>query len=250
MYFGTVLLSNIALAVTYGSAFPDFKISSRQNSCPSVWANISFELTGQFATGLGYTDSARAAIRAAFHDCFSGPGGCGRSLILAGELDWDINSSIRDIGNTLSSMAMKYSVGAADIIQFAAAHAIKTCTNGPTVQILIGRREWSTPAPQSEIPGASDSSDTLLSLFAQKGFTDVDLTALIGAHTCARQFTTDLATADASLDRTPGTWDVAFYQQTLGGTVPFSFQSDVSIMHSTQTAPIFQLFAGNVAAWE
>jgi hypothetical protein len=202
-------------------------------------------------------------------------------LLLSGELNDPVNSGILDLGNLLIGMVKKYGVGNADLVQFAAAHAVKTCTDGPLVKIQIGRTDSTTAyvscsflfdrsrtkclakyearvsltldlrsPPLSELPEATDSADHLLAVFSQRGFSAVDLAALIGAHTCANQFTTDPSKAGASLDTTPGTWDITFYQQTLDGSAPFSFQSDISIMNHPQTAPSFQLFANNVTAWE
>jgi hypothetical protein len=77
-----------------------------------------------------------------------------------------------------------------------------------------------------------------------------DLTALIGAHTCANQFFEDETQSGASLDTTPGTWDITFYQQVEDKSAPFSFQSDISISQHQDTAAIFGGFAGNVTLWE
>jgi len=40
-------------------------------------------------------------------------------------------------------MVKQYGVGNADLVQFAAAHAVKTCTDGPLVKILVGRKDSS-----------------------------------------------------------------------------------------------------------
>lgn len=73
-----------------------------------------------FEEGKGCTPDARAAIRAAFHDCFPGTGGCDGSLILAGELEWNQSRGMEFIGSVLKDKAAAHGVGVADIIQFAA----------------------------------------------------------------------------------------------------------------------------------
>lgn len=72
-----------------------------------------------FEEGKGCTPDARAAIRAAFHDCFPGTG-CDGSLILAEELTWNQSRGMEFIGSVLKDKAATYGVGVADIIQFAA----------------------------------------------------------------------------------------------------------------------------------
>lgn len=68
-------------------------------------------------------DDARAAIRAAFHDCGAWnttvAGGCDGSLILAGELTRPENNGLQTIGGKLLAITQKYqaidsSVTAAD----------------------------------------------------------------------------------------------------------------------------------------
>jgi manganese peroxidase len=73
-----------------------------------------------FETGLGCTQPARAAIRAAFHDCFPSPGFCDGSLLTNGEIDWPVSRGMEDIVQTLQNIVARYGVGNADLIQFAA----------------------------------------------------------------------------------------------------------------------------------
>jgi hypothetical protein len=102
---------------------------------------------------------------------------------------------------------------------------------------------------EDQIPRVTDSGDQILAAFASKGLSKTDLTALVGSHTCANQFVTDPSKVGASLDSTPGTWDVTYYQQVLNTSAPFVLQSDTSISKNTQTAPIFKSFAGSFGAW-
>lgn len=236
---------------------------TRQDSC-AVWKDISTTLTQQFLADGQCTDAARAAIRAAFHDCFNGA--CDGSLILANECSNSENVGLERLCGNLGSLATQKNVGVADLIQFAAgtcnapithrqelmypaAHAIKTCPGGPTVPVKIGRKDSSTASPTGILPTANDKGSALVGLFASKGFSAVDLAALVGAHTAAKQRTTDPSKAGAALDSTVGQWDNKFYSDTLNGKAPFTLQSDKNIASNVLTAIPFKSFAASQAAW-
>lgn len=95
-------------------------------TCPAVWTTISETLTKQFLdTSTGQCNShARAAIRAAFHDCGSWKvgisGGCDGSLFLAGEYNRAENNGLQSIAQYLGNLAQANGVGVADMFQFAA----------------------------------------------------------------------------------------------------------------------------------
>lgn len=107
----------------------------RQGSCPAVWSEISTTLTAQFLADGQCTDAARAAIRAAFHDCVSFTkcmhltvgltrkkfnGACDGSLILADECSNSENAGLTRLCGNLATVAKDNNVGVADLIQFAA----------------------------------------------------------------------------------------------------------------------------------
>jgi hypothetical protein len=138
---------------------------SKQASCPAVWNNISSTLTEQFLADGQCTDAARAAIRASFHDCFNGA--CDGSLILANECSNTENRGLERICGSLANIATQTKVGVADLIQFAAAHAIKTCPGGPTVPVKIGRIDSSTANALGVLPGGNVPGDDLVQLFGK-----------------------------------------------------------------------------------
>lgn len=124
--------------------------TTKRTSCPPVWSTISTALTAQFLADGQCTDAARAAIRAAFHDCFNGA--CDGSLILADECANAENSGLQQLCSALLNISIENQVGVADLIQFAAAHAIKTCPGGPTVPVVVGRRDASEANSQGVLP--------------------------------------------------------------------------------------------------
>jgi hypothetical protein len=240
-------------------------IGRNSNTCPAVWSEISTTLTAQFLADGQCTDAARAAIRGAFHDCFNGA--CDGSLILANECANPENRGLERLCGNLGNLANEKQVGVADLIQFAAAHAIKTCPGGPTVPVKVGRKDSSSANAQGVLPAHNMGGGDLVKLFgktfiscviglvtnrisASKGFSPVDLAALIGAHTTAKQRGVDPSKAGASLDSTVGTWDNKFYQETKSGKAPFTLQADKNVAQNPITAIPFNTFALSKGAWD
>lgn len=87
------------------------------SNCPAVWTDVAKELQGLMTENGQCNDFARAAIRAAFHDCFAG--GCDGSLYLAQEYTRFENVGLQDAVPKIGALAEKYQVGVADMIQFA-----------------------------------------------------------------------------------------------------------------------------------
>lgn len=220
---------------------------SPRASCPAVWSTISSELTPLFLTSGQCNNLARQAVRAAFHDCFNN--GCDGSLILAGECSRPEDAGMADICSELPKIKAGHGVGMADLIQFAGAHAIRTCPRGPAMPAYVGRKDSSTAAPAGELPPVNGSGDSLLAMFKAKGFTATDLAALIGAHSTSTQFFVNQSDAGASQDSTPGIWDVTYYEQTLNGTAPFTFESDKNLAAQAEVGPVFKSFVANQLGW-
>ncbi|OSS47927.1 hypothetical protein B5807_06404 [Epicoccum nigrum] len=215
--------------------------------CPAVWTQISAQLTEQFLADGQCTDAARAAIRSAFHDCFNGA--CDGSLILADECSRRENTGLERLCGNLKTVQENTEVGMADLIQFAAAHAIKTCPGGPTVPVKVGREDSDVASPAGILPSGRAQSGDLIRLFASKGFSPIDLAALIGAHTTAKQRST-APDQPPELDSTVGTWDNKYYAETKSGKAPFTLPSDKSISQNPLTMLPFNTFALSKGAWD
>lgn len=133
--------------------------------CPPIWSQISATLTEQFSANGECTDAARAAIRAAFHDCF--PGACDGSLILANECAQSQSNGLQRFCSNLAGVASQTGVGVGDLIQFAAAHAVKTCPGGPTIPVSIGRQDSSQPNDFKILPRGNAGGNDLVRLFGK-----------------------------------------------------------------------------------
>lgn len=195
-----------------------------------VWWYISLQLTLSF-TGLTgrCNDRARAAIRLGFHDAgtwssalaVSGKdfGGADGSIALSGsEVSRAENNGLQDIIGKMITWQKQYGVGMADLIQFAAAHAVVTCPLGPRIRVFVGRKDSKTPAPDGLLPSALSDADTLINLFQDKTISPHELAALVGAHSASKQFFFNASMSGAPQDGTPGVWDTLFYNQTVQNT--------------------------------
>lgn len=173
-------------------------------SCPQVWSQVASQLKSDFN---GCNDYARNAIRFAFHDAAGysssntpyapASGGADGSLLLNDDeisrsTEAPMKQNYRD--PYLLPLYQKYKsqgVGAADLAQFAGSVGVKSCSGGPTVRTVVGRKDSSTAAPQGTLPAAfGQGSDytSLINLWGAKGISPRELAALMGAHTVSTAF--------------------------------------------------------------
>lgn len=233
-------------------------------SCPGVWRTISTDLTASFVSGGQCTDLARGAIRYAFHDAgtFSkklpvvppASGGADGSLLLNGdEIGRAEHGGLQEYHNFIKGKFDQYKsrgVGAADLIQFAGNHGVVSCPGGPTILTLIGRTDSSNAAPTGLLPaagGPGSDHDTLFQLFLDKGFSAIDLAALVGAHTASKAFAQPRLPVGAPQDSTPGIWDVKYYSETYNPPSSVSrFPSDINLSSPNTTVGMeFKNFVNN-----
>lgn len=113
-----------------------------------------------------------------------------------------------------------WGVSAADLVQFMHNVATIVCPLGPRTLTLVGRKSSFSANPTGLLPDTRASAQSLVDLFAAKTITFVDLIALIGAHTTAKQRFVDRSKAGQPLDSTPGVWDVKFYSEVLAPAPP------------------------------
>ncbi|KAK2017979.1 peroxidase [Colletotrichum eremochloae] len=221
-----------------------------------IWKYIADDMARQMVGNAGRCNSvARGAVRLGFHDAASwskstGGTGADGSIILANECKTrSDNRGLEEICDIMSgwyAKYKKYGISMADLIQTAANVGTVSCPLGPRVRTFIGRQDSTTPAVRDLLPDPSDSSAKLFKLFADKSFTPAGLVALVGAHSTSQQRFVDPARAESPQDSTPGTWDIAFYQQTLNPNAPpavFKFQSDINLSLDPQTNDIWRLFS-------
>lgn len=140
----------------------------------------------------------------------------------------------------------------ADLIQVASSVAIVTCPGGPRVTTYVGRVDNSSVVgnPPNGLPDVHAPAASLYDLFTKKGFSAVDLAALLGAHTTSKALAQPDIPVGTPQDATPGLWDIRYYQDTLTpptGCVPFA--SDVSLAAHPTVGKEFNGFVGNQGKW-
>lgn len=229
-----------------------------------VWSYVSKALTLAFTGPTGRCNSmARAAIRLGFHD--AGPwssalaasgkdfGGADGSIVLsATEASRADNKGLQTIITQALIWSKLFNVGVADLIQFAAKHAVVTCPLGPRTRVFVGRKDSSKDAPTGLMPSVTQSPDDIIALFNDKTIIPHDLTALLGAHSASQQFFVNTSLSGKPQDSTPGVWDVAFYNETLQSAPPkgiFQFQSDLKLAVDSRMSDEWQAFVGAQSHW-
>lgn len=138
----------------------------------------------------------------------------------------------------------------ADLLQVAASVAIVTCPGGPRVTTYVGRKDSSSVNPGGRLPDAHASGDSLYTLFQAKGFSAVDLAALLGAHSTSKAFGQSDIPSGGQQDSTPGVWDTKYYQDTLtppAGVYPFT--ADKNLAAHAVVGKEFKGFVGNQGKW-
>ncbi|KAF1950119.1 heme peroxidase [Byssothecium circinans] len=209
---------------------------------PPVWASIAADLQSSMMSQGTCTNLARQTVRLSFHDCF--PGSCDGSIILANECTTRVeNNRMVEICDTLGAAAPSYNVTTADLIQFAAAIGIASCSSGPITSFYAGRTDSFTASLTGQVPGANANANALVSQFAAKGFTTTELVALTGSHTIGRN-------RGGAIDSTIGKWDSGFYGQVSKGTAPNPIPADVSLSNSTVTMKVWNAVRKSQGAFD
>ncbi|GAB7323808.1 hypothetical protein MBLNU13_g07257t1 [Cladosporium sp. NU13] len=244
------------------------KLSVRADSCPAVWNTIAVDLKASFA---GCNRAATDAIRFSFHDAAgysstnapSAPasGGADGSLLLSdAEIARSTNDPLQGFRNFLLGKYNIYKnqgVSAADFVQAAGNIGVVSC-GGPVVQTVIGRKDASGPAPDGTLPqafGKGSDHASLVQLWADKGFSQRELAALMGAHSVSRAFRQQQngIPTGGQQDDSPRKWDTRYFSQTQAKTAPrgvFRFASDVNLANpNTTSGEAFTEFANNAGAW-
>ncbi|THZ82509.1 heme peroxidase [Aureobasidium pullulans] len=244
-------------------------LAEASGSCPTIWSTVASDLSQSFIGSNGCTDLARGAIRFAFHDSASyssktqyyapATGGADGSLLLSSvEITRDENNGLQSYYGFLQEKYSKYKsqVGAADLVQFAASVAIVSCPGGPKVPTVVGRKDTNTAAPDNLLPkafGAGAAQQVLIQLFEDKGISQPELAALIGAHTASKAVAQEAygVPYNGPQDSTPGQWDVKYYSDTDNHpSGVYSFESDVNLSnHNSTVGQTFQSFGNSQSKW-
>ncbi|KAJ7016552.1 heme peroxidase, partial [Mycena alexandri] len=222
-------------------------------------------------------DSARAAVRLAFHDAGT------FSLQLQdlglptgaadGSMIWDPtevtrteNNGLQTIVGILAPLPAQLGVSPGDILHVGFLISI-ACPGGPRVDAFVGRGLPLNTAPTGRLPNPDDPVPLLLAKFADMSFSVRSMVALIGAHTSGKQRFVDPARNGSSFDSTVDIWDTGRpftgrrIQVRWHGSIQlwsysplspdvFMLDSDVNIAGNTSTRAEFHRYINNQPDWD
>ncbi|XP_027064101.2 peroxidase 4-like [Coffea eugenioides] len=187
-YFVILLVTSTLVCFANGQLSANFYASTCPNLQTIVLKAMTAAVNKEQRTGA-------SILRLFFHDCFVN--GCDGGILLDDTATFKgektarpNNNSVRrfEVIDTIKSnveAACKATVSCADILALAARDGV-VLLGGPTWTVLLGRRDARTASlsgANSQIPPPTSSLSALISMFAAKGLSARDMTALSGGHT-------------------------------------------------------------------
>jgi hypothetical protein len=259
---GILLGTESAQSNVIGTAPTPKKCKTSKDPC-CIWYEVSKELVPDFLGRTGLcNNNARAAIRLGFHDAGTWSkskaaagedfGGADGSLALFGEISRGENRGLESIVQRAIRLQKKFGVSMADLIQYMAIHATVICPLGPRIRMFVGRKDATRAAPDGLLPDVRGDADSLIKLFEDKTISPHMLTALLGAHSTSKQRFVDSTKANQPQDKTPGVWDVKFYNETLQANAEkrtFRFPSDGVLAQDPRMSDEWKSFVGSQSHW-
>jgi cytochrome c peroxidase len=260
-------LAALVFALPFVLASPS-KVRSNNPKCDFL-EPIKTDLIENFFTN-ECGDAAHGALRLSFHDAIGiskteGGGGADGSIIIfnATELLDPGNIGIDDVLGEESPFFFKHAdaITPGDFIQFAGALSLSLCAGAPTVQFVIGRPPPKEPAPDFIVPQPVNTTDQLLTAFANVDFSPQELIALLTSHTVAGADDFSPPQQGVPFDSTPSVFDtnifidvllngtilnanatpVAIVETAINGTI--RLQSDFELARDPRTACFWQAYA-------
>ncbi|EEF51117.1 Lignin-forming anionic peroxidase precursor, putative [Ricinus communis] len=192
LFFNRMVLTIFLIVLSSMQSHAQLSSNFYDNTCPNALSTIRTAIRSAVSRERRMSASL---VRLHFHDCFVQ--GCDGSILLddtssmTGEkFARNNNNSVRGFQVIDNAKAQVESicpgiVSCADIVAVAARDA-SVAVGGPSWTVKLGRRD-STSASQrladANLPGFTDSLESLISLFERKGLSARDMVALSGAHT-------------------------------------------------------------------
>ncbi|EJD02557.1 manganese peroxidase 3 [Fomitiporia mediterranea MF3/22] len=232
LVIATVALVAVAGAANYKRVTCPDGVNTATNEACCAFFSLRDDLQNNLFEG-ECSEDVHESLRLTFHDGVSfslsgkfAGGGADGSILLFRDIETNFteNAGTDDGADALAPFLTRHLVSAGDLIQFAAAVGITNCPGAPRLQFLVGRPNATAPAQDGAIPGPADSVDTILSRFADAGFTTAEVIHLLASHTVARSDTIVPDHQAVPFDSTPFDFDTQFFLETLlkGTAVPFN----------------------------
>ncbi|KAJ7979733.1 Peroxidase [Quillaja saponaria] len=192
--FHTKAILILLLAVILGVSNAQLSVTFYDTTCPNAYSIVCTVIQQAAQTDVRI---GAKLIRLHFHDCFVD--GCDGSILLdnadgiVSEKDARPNNQsadgfpvVDDIKTALENECPGV-VSCADILAFASEVSV-TLAGGPTWEIQLGRRDSRTANQigANNLPGPSETLESLTAKFNAVGLDTTDLVALSGGHTFGR----------------------------------------------------------------
>nr|AJK28608.1 manganese-dependent peroxidase [Peniophora incarnata] len=275
----TALLSIVTLATAASAAVTKRVTCADGNITANEACCILFPILDDIQTNLfdggECGEDVHESLRLTFHDAIGfslhnssvGTGADG-SIAIFESIEANFHASIgvdEIINEQKPFLAAHPEINTADFIQFAGAVGVSNCPGAPQLQFLLGRKDATAPAVDKTIPEPFDTVDTILSRFADAGFSPAEVVALLASHTVAAADEVDPTIPGTPFDSTPFTFDTQFFVETqLRGTgfpgtagnqgeveSPLAgemrLQSDSELARDSRTACLWQANVNNQA---
>ncbi|KDR69116.1 hypothetical protein GALMADRAFT_77799, partial [Galerina marginata CBS 339.88] len=165
-------------------------------------------------------------LHLAFHDAIqfskSDPkvgGGADGSILTFSNIEGAFPENVGVVQSTaalLHPLRSAHNISDGDLLHFAAAVAISSCSGAPRMRFLLGRPPAKAPARNGHmIPKATGNVKSVLQRFEAAGISASAVVALLAAHSTARNYVTDPSVIGAPLDSTPRVFDTQIFIETL-----------------------------------
>ncbi|KAI0631001.1 manganese peroxidase 2 [Trametes polyzona] len=224
-------------------------------------------------------EEVHESLRLTFHDAIGispkiaatgvfGGGGADGSIALFEDVETNFhaNNGVDEIIDEQKPFIARHNITTADFIQFAGAIGVSNCPGAPRLDVFVGRKDATQPAPDKTVPEPFDSVDDILARFEDAGgFTAAEVVALLASHSVAAADHVDPTIPGTPFDSTPELFDTQFFIETqLKGTLfpgtggnqgevesplqgELRLQSDAELARDSRTACEWQSFVNNQA---
>nr|AAT90350.1 manganese peroxidase isozyme precursor [Trametes versicolor] len=271
-----------ALQVANGAATKKVTCASGQvtsnAACCALFPVID-DIQANMFDGGGCNEDVHESLRLTFHDAigisrkadkegvFGGGGADGSIAIFANiETNFHANNGVDEIIDTQAPIIARHNLTTADFIQFAGAIGASNCPGAPRLDVFLGRKDATQPAPDLTVPEPFDDVSKILARFDDAGkFSSDEVVALLASHTIAAADHVDPTIPGTPFDSTPELFDTQFFIETqLRGTLfpgngsnqgevmsplhgELRLQSDAELARDARTACEWQSFVNNQA---
>ncbi|KAI0367672.1 manganese peroxidase 2 [Pilatotrama ljubarskyi] len=265
-------------AITRRVACPDGVNTASNAACCTLFA-IRDDIQQNLFDGGECGEEVHESLRLTFHDAIGispkiaatgafGGGGADGSIALFEDIETNFhaNLGVDEIIDEQRPFIQRHNITTADFIQFAGAIGVSNCPGAPRLDVFVGRKDATQPAPDKTVPEPFDTVDSILARFADAGgFTAAEVVALLASHTVAAADHVDPSIPGTPFDSTPELFDTQFFIETqLRGTLfpgtggnqgevesplhgELRLQSDSELARDSRTACEWQSFVNNQA---